>query len=79
MKKILLLLTVVLLSGCVTEQDPHRYRGCVVTDKTVGLGYRVQVKLTPGYKLNKTKDGDYLWFNTVEWEYKKLNIGDTIE
>ena len=79
MKKILLLLTVVLLSGCVTEQDPHRYRGCVVTDKTVGLGYRVQVKLTPGYKLNKTKERDYLWFYTVKWEYKKLNVGDTIK
>lgn len=79
MKKILLLLTVVLLSGCVTEQDPHRYRGCVVTDKTVGLGYRVQVKLNPGCKLNKSKECDYLWFYTVEWEYRKLNIGDTIQ
>lgn len=71
---------VVLLSGCDNEQNPQKYRGCVVTDKMVGMsGYRVQVKLTPGCKLNKTKERDYLWFYTVKWEYKKLNVGDTIK
>lgn len=78
MKKILLLLMVVLLSGCMLEQNPHKYRGCVVTDKAVGGGYKIQVKLTPGCKKRLDRGCDYLWFYTVRWEYEKLSIGDTI-
>ena len=81
MKKILLILTVMLLSGCGDDsiQNPSRYSGCVVTDKQYFFGtHKVQVKLTPAYKY-KRKNSDYLWFNTVKWEYDKLNIGDTIK
>ena len=79
MKKILLLLTVLLLFGCMTEQNPHKYSGCVVTDKAVVGGYQIQVKLTPGCKKKLDRGCDYLWFYTVKWEYDKLNIGDTIK
>jgi hypothetical protein len=81
MKKILLILTVMLLSGCGDDsiQNPSRYSGCVVTDKQYFFStHKVQVKLTPAYKY-KRKNSDYLWFNTVKWEYDKLNIGDTIK
>lgn len=80
MKKILLILMVMLLSGCGDDstQNPSRYRGCVITDKQYFAGYKVQVKLTPAYKYQR-KNSDYLWFNTVKWEYDKLNIGDTIK
>jgi hypothetical protein len=70
-----------LLSGCGDDsiQNSSRYRGCVVTDKQYFFStHKVQVKLTPAYKY-KRKNSDYLWFNTVKWEYDKLNIGDTIK
>ena len=82
MKKILLILTVMLLSGCGDDsiQNPSRYSGCVVTDKQYFFGkHNVQVKLAPIYKLYKNKGKDYVWFRTVKYEYDKLNIGDTIK
>lgn len=79
MKKLVLMLMLIMLTGCYHNQNPSRYRGCVVTDKQYFGGYQIQVKLTPAYTMYKEKEHDYLWFYTVKWEADKLNIGDTIK
>lgn len=80
MKKIILLLfTIILLSGCYKETNPQKFKGAVVVNKT-GEYYRdgnVFLKLTQ--EQSKEYCTDYLWIGVPEWELDKLNIGDTIK
>ena len=81
MKKIILLLfTIILLSGCYKATNPQKFKGAVVVMKT-GEPYtygNVLLKLTP--KQSKEYNTDYLWIGVPDkWELDKLCIGDTIK
>ena len=78
MKKILLIgLTVLILSGCREEQDPARYKGCVVVGKEVFGEFKIKLKLTE--ELREKSKEDYIWIATPKFEYDKLEVGDTIK
>jgi len=79
MKKLILLALTTLLIGCYSEQDPLKYKGCVVVYKdnvSYSLG-NIHLKLSP--KLREKYKADYIWIGVPKWEYDKLNIGDTIQ
>lgn len=80
MKKIiLLLLTIILLSGCFKATNPQKFKGAVVVNKTDEY-YRdgnVFLKLTQ--EQSREYGTDYLWIGVPKWELDKLNIGDTIK
>ena len=80
MKKIiLLLLTIILLSGCFKATNPQKFKGAVVVNKT-NENYRsgnIFIKLT--LKQSRKYGTDYLWIGVPKWELDKLNIGDTIK
>lgn len=80
MKKIiLLLLTIILLSGCFEATNPQRFKGAVVVNKT-GENYsngNVFLKLTK--EQSKEYGTDYLWIGVPKWDLDRLNIGDTIK
>ena len=79
MKKLILLALTALLIGCYSEEDPLKYKGCVVINKAAcaPCDGNIRLKLSP--KLRKKYKVDYIWIGTPKWEYDKLNIGDTIQ
>ena len=79
MKKIILLALILTLYSCYDEEDPLKYKGCVVVNKNENkpsLG-NVQLKLTPELRTKYKKD--YIWIGVVKFDRDKLNIGDTIK
>lgn len=80
MKKIILLLfTIILLSGCYKEINPQRFKGAVVVNKTYENFYNGNVFIKLTLKQSEEYGTDYLWIGVPEWELDKLNIGDTIK
>ena len=76
MKKIILLALILTLYSCYNEEDPLKYKGCVVVSKHSFSG-KVQLKLTP--ELRKRYKKDFIWIRVVQFDRDKLNIGDTIK
>lgn len=74
---LILVLSILIFSGCRKEQDPARYKGCVVIEKRMFGGFRIKLKLTEEPR-EKAKE-DYIWIATPKFEYDKLEIGDTIK
>ena len=80
MKKIILLLfTIILLSGCYKETNPQRFKGAVVVNKTYENFYNGNVFIKLTLKQSEEYGTDYLWIGVPKWELDKLNVGDTIK
>ena len=82
MKKLLIVITtfMILIVGCTfkDEEDPLRYKGCVVIRKSALFnGNEVKLKLT--HRLRKSFGCDYMWIAMPNWEFDRLNVGDTIK
>ena len=79
MKKIILLALILTLYSCYSEEDPLKYKGCVVVCKreNAPTAGNVKLKLTP--ELRKKYKKDYIWIGVVKFDRDKLNIGDTIK
>lgn len=79
MKKIILFVLILTLYSCLKEEDPLKYKGCIVVEKNIfkpEVG-NVKLKLTPELRSRYKKD--YMWIGVVKFEKDKLNIGDTIK
>ena len=78
MKKLILLALTTLLTNCSSIEDPLKYKGCVVIEKQdVKKPFsNIYLKLTP--EMREKYKSDYIWIRVPNWEYNKLNIGDTI-
>lgn len=65
--------------SCYDEEDPLKYKGCIVVMKNNEIPQlgNVQLKLTP--ELRKKYKRDYIWIGVVQFDKDKLNIGDTIK
>ena len=56
------------------EQDPLRYKGCIVVDKDC-----VWIKLKLNSEMRDSLNEDYIWIVTTKEDAKYFNIGDTIQ
>jgi len=74
---LILVLSILIFNGCRKEQDPARYKGCVVVGKEVFGEFKIKLKLTE--ELREKAKEDYIWIATPKFEYDKLEIGDTIK
>ena len=79
MKNIILFALILTLYSCYKEEDPLKYKGCVVVHKSeeVSALGNVQLKLTP--ELRKKYKEDYIWIGVVKFDRDRLHIGDTIK
>ena len=67
---------VLMLIGC-KEEDPLKYKGCVIIDKDTPCGYHFKLKLTDS--LRDKEKSDYRIIYVPKYEYNLFNIGDTIK
>ena len=79
MKNIILFALILTLYSCYKEEDPLKYKGCVVVQKSEDISIlgNVQLKLTP--ELREQYKTDYIWIGVVKFDKDRLNIGDTIK
>lgn len=65
-----------ILVGC-KEEDPLKYKGCVIIDKDTSYGFHFKLKLIDS--LRSKEKSDYKIIYIPKYEYNLFNIGDTIE
>lgn len=79
MKKLILIVLVTVIVSCYSVEDPLKYKGCVVVEKTnePPVNGNLCIKLSPEHR--KQHNSDYIWIGVPRWELEKLNLGDTIK